>query len=422
MANRGKEQNKDRDNPKRRETEVTEEGGRALGKEGLRDSEISHRSARPEPEIGSFLRRKVQRGGFNHFRDNTHKTPQNRSIVIPHSATPNISHGSPLPILFSFGLTWAKSVIPADHPDREWHLTSAWLSFNRITIRLWEKKEAIVRKTFQPANMVLTHTTTDTYNHPFPTVTLAYFLRYSSPKLNPFSTHVLSTDTLESYVDPTTGRLHTTRIHLKKSRLPATVFKLLPSSITGGAGSGGEKASYILETSTVDMRQGWMRTESRNLNFNNVLSVVERQNFDIPSLSSSCSSSCSSSSSSPSSATSSSPPVAASTGTSPSTDAVGSTNVTTTIVYRSRLGERLRAKKDQFSSEAADFRENKWISGWVTGLGQRGIQRSIENLASSKTEAQIGKSREGMRVVLERLRHAGVVGVLEMMRRERQAA
>lgn len=247
--------------------------------------------------------------------------------------------------------------------------------------------------------MVLTHTTTDTYAHPFPTVTLAYFLRYSSPKLNPFSTHVLSTDTLDSYVDPATGRLHTTRIHLKKSRLPAAVFKLLPSSITGGAGATGEKASYILETSVVDMRQGWMRTESRNLNFNNVLSVVERQNFDIPS----------------------SHPLPATSAAS-SADAVGSTNVTTTVVYRSHIGERLRAKKDQLSSEAADLRENKWISGWVTGLGQRGIQRSIENLASSKTEAQIGKSREGMRVVLERLRHAGIVGVLEMMRRERQAA
>ncbi|KAL2758634.1 hypothetical protein ACRALDRAFT_1068901 [Sodiomyces alcalophilus JCM 7366] len=249
--------------------------------------------------------------------------------------------------------------------------------------------------------MVLTHTTTDTYAHPFPTVTLAYFLRYSSPKLNPFSTHVLSTDTLSSHVDPATGRLHTTRIHLKKSRLPAAVFKLLPSSITGGAGSGGEKASYILETSVVDMRQGWMHTESRNLNFNNVLSVVERQNFDTPSPS---------------------PLAAAAAAAASSADAAGPTNVTTTVVYRSHLGERLRAKKDQLSSDAADLRENKWISGWVTGLGQRGIQRSIENIASSKTEAQIGKSREGMRVVLERLRHAGVVGVLEMMRRERQAA
>ncbi len=76
---------------------------------------------------------------------------------------------------------------------------------------------------------------------------------------------MLSTDTISSHVDPDTQRLHTTRIHLKKSRLPGAVFKLLPVSVTGGAS--GDKASYILETSTVDIKEGWMKTESRNLNW-----------------------------------------------------------------------------------------------------------------------------------------------------------
>ncbi|KAF3351064.1 Dipeptidyl aminopeptidase B [Verticillium dahliae VDG2] len=224
--------------------------------------------------------------------------------------------------------------------------------------------------------MVLTHTTNHAYSHPFPAVTLAYFLRYSSPKLNPFSTHVMSTDTIHSHIDPDTGRLHTTRIHLKKSRLPAPIFKLLPTSITGG-GSSTDKASYILETSVVDMREGWMRTESRNLNFNNVLSVVEQQNFSLPDK------------------------------TDPA-DPSATTNSATSAAAA--------------TTAAAEPKEGKWLSGWVSGLGARGIQRSIENIASSKTEAQIGKSREGMRVVLERLRHTGVGGVLEMMRRERQLA
>src|SRR5450432_4106511 len=56
-----------------------------------------------------------------------------------------------------------------------------------------------------------------TYDYSFPAVTLAYFLRYP----NPYSTHVLSTDVIERFVDPVTGRLSTTRIHLKRSRLPA---------------------------------------------------------------------------------------------------------------------------------------------------------------------------------------------------------
>ncbi|WYZ41270.1 hypothetical protein EsH8_V_000165 [Colletotrichum jinshuiense] len=241
--------------------------------------------------------------------------------------------------------------------------------------------------------MVLTHTTNHTYSHPFPTVTLAYFLRYSSPKLNPFSTHVLSTDTIASHVDSATGRLHTTRIHLKKSRMPAPVFKLLPTSITGG-GSASEKASYVLETSVIDMREGWMRSESRNLSFMNVLSVVEKQDFRLPA----------------------------------EAPADAATDVTTTFVYKSRLGERLRGgKKDQTPSAGAaaeqpEQKEGRWMPGWMSGLGARGVQRSIESIASSKTQDQMGKSREGMRVVLERLRKNGVVGVLEMMRRERQLA
>ncbi|CAM1500587.1 Fc.00g097490.m01.CDS01 [Cosmosporella sp. VM-42] len=224
--------------------------------------------------------------------------------------------------------------------------------------------------------MVLTHTTNHTYSHPFPTVTLAFYLRYSSPQLNPFASHVLSTDTIESHVDPKTQRLHTTRIHLKKSRMPAPVYKLLPTSVTGGGS--GDKASYILETSVVDIKEGWMKSESRNLNFAGVLSVVEKQQFSVPAQGS-------------------------------ANDASNETDVTTMVVFRSRLGEKLRGK-------LGEAQEN----GWFSGLMGKGVQRTIENLASKKTQDQLGKSRDGMRLVLERLRNNGVIGVLESLRREHQ--
>lgn len=225
--------------------------------------------------------------------------------------------------------------------------------------------------------MVLTHTTSHQYSHPFPTVTLAYFLRYSSPQLNPFASHVLSTDTISSHVDPDTQRLHTTRIHLKKSRLPGAVYKLLPASVTGGFS--GDKASYILETSVVDIKEGWMHTESRNLNFTGVLSVVEQQNFKLP------------------------------------TENLSSqTDVTTSVIFRSRLGEKIRGKLGQANQEGG------LISGIIGGWGTSGIQRSIESLASTKTLDQLGKSRDGMRLVLERIRNNGVISVLEAVRRERQ--
>ncbi|KAK4203790.1 PRELI-like family-domain-containing protein [Triangularia verruculosa] len=229
--------------------------------------------------------------------------------------------------------------------------------------------------------MVLTHTTNHTYAHPFPAVSLAFFLRYCSPQLNPFASHVLSTDTIESHVDPATGRLHTTRIHLKKSRMPPAVMKLLPTTLTGGSAS---QASYILETSVVDMREGWMSTESRNLNFVGVLSVVERQMYSIP-----------------------------------KTRTLDNTEVETKVVFRSRLGEKLRDKLSH-QNLSATAQEG----GFFARLGARGVQRTIETLASTKTQDQLGKSREGMKMILERLRQTGIIGVLELRRaaRERSVA
>lgn len=275
--------------------------------------------------------------------------------------------------------------------------------------------------------MVLTHTTNYEYSHPFPTVTLAFFLRYCSPKLNPFAQHVLSTDTISSQLDPETGRLHTTRIHLKKSRLPKAVLKLLPTSMTGGVA---DKASYILETSVVDMREGWMRTESRNLNFTGILSVIEHQTYvafhpdntqvaQLPSK------------------------VVASTQS--SNAAQTTTGVETTVVFRSRLGERIRERiqegTQRYQQQIQDYKQQRqqqlqqqqqdqeaesssgaaaggWFSsGWISGIGAKGIQRSIEAIASTKTQDQLGKSREGMRMILERLGQTGIIGVLELRRR-----
>ncbi|CAK7223429.1 hypothetical protein SCUCBS95973_005176 [Sporothrix curviconia] len=270
--------------------------------------------------------------------------------------------------------------------------------------------------------MVLTHTTNHTYAHPFPTVTLAFFLRYCSPQLNPFAQHVLSTDTIASHVDPETGRLHTTRIHLKKSRLPKAVLKLLPTSITGGMA---DKASYILETSVVDMRQGWMSTESRNLNFTGVLSVVEKQLYTValPEVLQTA----------PSAPSGPSTAAQAEILLQQLTSATSTTGVETTVIFRSRLGERIRERIEQghqrYQQQIQGFKQQRqqseqdagtagWFgTSWIGGLGAKGIQRSIEAIASTKTLDQLGKSREGMSLILERLRQTGIIGVLELRRR-----
>jgi len=138
-----------------------------------------------------------------------------------------------------------------------------------------------------------------------------------------------------------------------------------------------------------------MKTESKNLDWTGILSVVEKQEYrrQIP--------------------------------VDEGDDfrvGAGTTGVTTTVMFRSRLGERLRArgtrKGEAAVAEVDDEPKKGFLSSWSTS----GIQRSIEAIASRKTENQLGKSKEGMMIVLERLRSGGLVGVLDGMRRDRELA
>lgn len=258
--------------------------------------------------------------------------------------------------------------------------------------------------------MVKFHESTFSHDYPFPAVTLAYFLRYP----NPYASHVLSTDVIDRHFDPTTQRLYTARLHLKRSKLPAALTKILPTSWLG-ASSEGTSQSYILERSVVDVRDGVMITESRNLDFTGVLVVVERQLYSrpvvdlaqyfrryvprpgfplVP----------------------------------PSYDHMrpevsddGTTNVLTKIELISKLGEggrrRLwgRAKAEEVEDEPPKV-------GFFQSLSRNSIQRSIEAVGLRRAERAVPNSKKGMNIVLERLRHGGLVAVLEGMRRDREEA
>jgi len=239
--------------------------------------------------------------------------------------------------------------------------------------------------------MVKFYESSYTYDYSFPAVTLAYFLRYP----NPYSTHVLSTDVISRSVDHVTGQLHTLRIHQKSSRLPPAVLKLLPKSVLGNI-SGGRSETYILESSTIDVKEGWMKTESKNLDWTGILSVVEKQEYQRK--------------------------VPVDEGEDFSIGA-GTTGVTTTVMFRSRLGDRLRARATRKGeAAAAEADEEVPKRGFLASWSTNGIQRSIESIASRKTENQLGKSKEGMMIVLERMRRGGLVGVLEGMRKDRELA
>lgn len=181
---------------------------------------------------------------------------------------------------------------------------------------------------------------------------------------SPYSTHVVSTDTLSSHLDPVTGNLHMTRLHLKRGKLPASVARFLPKI----------KESYILERSIVDVKNKRLETETRNLDWEGVLSVVESQVYT---------------------------PSAA-----PARGEEGKTDVQTIVRFESRLGS---------GKPLRDAGEEKrgFFSNWTTGS----VQRSIELVGVRRMREGLGKSREGMKVVLEQLRERGMVGVLREQRR-----
>lgn len=257
--------------------------------------------------------------------------------------------------------------------------------------------------------MVKVYSSSTSYPYPLPTVSLAYFLRYP----NPYSTHVASTDTLSRNFDPTTQRLTTVRLHIKRSRLPPGVVKLLPKSdLVKGEGADGGTQSFILESSVVDVRQGWMETESRNLDWENVLQVIERQTYRRP--------------------------AALTTATEGQSlearlaeRALDTrTECETTVTLKSRIGEQLRRRRQRWgdqpspttaSSTASPSTMNEddepqqkqsWFQSWSSGA----IRAAIETISLQRTEKSQPKAVKGMSVVLERLRTGGVQGVLEGMR------
>lgn len=243
------------------------------------------------------------------------------------------------------------------------------------------------------------------YHYPFSAVSLAYFLRYP----NPYATHVLSTDVIDRNFDSSSQRLSTTRLHLKKSKIPPAILKLLPKGILGASSDAGQ--SYILEKSVVDIKEGWMKTESRNLEWTGILSIIEKQTYRRPIMGDSDGS-----------------------GVSKSTEVLddttdNDTNVTTTVTLVSRFGQgrtiASRRKGDLATAgqEASVGDENAPVKkGFFSTWSTSSMQRSIELVGLRRTRDALVKSKDGMNVVLERLRLGGLVEVLEGMRRDREAA
>ncbi|KAL8825934.1 MAG: hypothetical protein Q9170_007601 [Blastenia crenularia] len=249
--------------------------------------------------------------------------------------------------------------------------------------------------------MVKFYESSFSYDYPFPAVSLAYFLRYP----NPYAKHVLSTDVIDRRFDPDSQRLYTTRLHLKRSKLPSAVLRLLPKGILGSSSDTGQ--SYILEQSVVDAREGWMTTETKNLEWTGILSVLEKQSYRRPA----------------------NPPISDGSNDDRTHTRYGTTEVTTSTTFVSRFGQgglRTAKKKVGVNSpsigSAADAPEDDSPKrGFFTSWSTSSLQRTIEAIGMRRTREALVKSKDGMNVVLGRLRSGGLVEVLEGMRRDREA-
>ncbi|MCJ1335273.1 hypothetical protein MMC09_000541 [Bachmanniomyces sp. S44760] len=278
------------------------------------------------------------------------------------------------------------------------------------------------------------------YDYSFPAVSLAYFLRYP----NPFSIHVLSTDVINRTFDPSTSRLSTTRLHLKQSKVPPYILKLLPKGILGGTNKDGGSQSYILEKSVVDIKEGWMTTESRNLEWTGILSVIEKQIYTRMKADGN----------------------GGNTGSServtgrekwersgnenvnllpdpkfnPNDPASETTDVMTIVTFKSRFGQLTKRKSRQETNTSIDAaipepssssttlpntpdildppaKKPGFFATWSTSS----LQRTIETFGMRRTKDAVAHSKQGMNVVLKRLRKGGLGNVLEGMRRDRDA-
>jgi hypothetical protein len=180
---------------------------------------------------------------------------------------------------------------------------------------------------------------------------------------------------------------------VKRSRIPPAVLKFLPS---GSANEDGSTNSFILETSVIDVKQGWLETESKNLDWNNILSVIERHSYRRPMDFNS------------------------------SAPHESRTDVSVSVTLKSRIGEQIRKQRQRWGQQSTAAALNdedgpvkqSWLGSWTSGA----VRLAIENIGLQRTEKSQPKAQKGMSVVLARLRSGGWQAALEGMQADRELA
>jgi hypothetical protein len=105
---------------------------------------------------------------------------------------------------------------------------------------------------------------TTNLRHCWEQLTLAIWSKYP----NPHSSHVVTSDVVDRYVDPRTGYLYTTRLFLKRGNIPKWGRKLVSNN-----------EAYVIEHSIVKPSQNSMDISTKNLSHAKLLLIEENQKF-----------------------------------------------------------------------------------------------------------------------------------------------
>ncbi|KAK6461261.1 PRELI-like family-domain-containing protein [Scheffersomyces coipomensis] len=108
--------------------------------------------------------------------------------------------------------------------------------------------------------MVLFFESSHEFQHDFQTSTLAFFNRYP----NPFAKHVLSSDTIEQYIDED-GCLRVTKVIVKSGRLPNFIKPFLGTSVN----------SWIIEKSITNPKTNTLMSYTANVDHRKFIKVEE---------------------------------------------------------------------------------------------------------------------------------------------------
>ena len=96
------------------------------------------------------------------------------------------------------------------------------------------------------------------------------------------------------------------------------------------------------------------------------------------------------------------------------------TDVTSSVTLHSHIGETWKKKREAAREGTAEDEQPPKM-GFLRSWGTAALQRNIEKIGLTRAQRSQPNAREGMKVVLERMREGGLVGVLEGMRQDREA-